>query len=63
MFIGRHPYKDTALMYLEFGVFTGRTAKQIASYLPAHDLVLEGEVPVKQQLVGFDSFEGLPEDW
>lgn len=36
---------------LEFGVATGRTLNQFARWLP-HTLI-----------IGFDGFEGLPEDW
>ncbi len=36
---------------LEFGVFSGKTINYIASLLPA------------AQVYGFDSFEGLPEQW
>lgn len=36
---------------LEFGVASGRTLRQIAAALPAHDVY------------GFDVFTGLPEDW
>ena len=49
---------DKRLLYLEFGVFQGRTAMQIAGYLPAHDSERS-----KAVIHGFDSFEGLPEDW
>lgn len=38
-------------MVLEFGVYTGTTLKIIASTLP------------HEEVYGFDSFEGLPEDW
>ena len=41
-------YKD----YLEFGVFTGGTTRFIAERLDKNNV-----------LHGFDSFEGLPEDW
>lgn len=37
-------------MILEFGVFSGRTINHLASL-------------DKQKIFGFDSFEGLPEDW
>ncbi|HEY2205838.1 MAG TPA: class I SAM-dependent methyltransferase [Pseudonocardia sp.] len=38
-------------MALEFGVFTGTTLKVIASACP------------EREVYGFDSFDGLPEDW
>lgn len=38
-------------LILEFGVFSGRTINQIAQKLPEF------------KIFGFDSFEGLPEDW
>jgi predicted O-methyltransferase YrrM len=38
-------------LYLEFGVHTGGTLRQIAEMAPAGSVY------------GFDSFEGLPEDW
>jgi len=40
-------------LYLEFGVYRGRTLRYWASHLPA----------AQARFVGFDSFEGLPEDW
>ena len=36
---------------LEFGVATGRTLNQFATWLP------------RKRVIGFDGFEGLPEDW
>jgi len=44
---GTHP------LYLEFGVFEGRSIRWWAEHLSAPDA----------RFVGFDSFEGLPEDW
>ncbi len=38
-------------LYLEFGVYSGRTINHIASYVP------------DKIIYGFDSFEGLPETW
>lgn len=38
-------------LVLEFGVFSGASVKKIAAALPNHDVY------------GFDSFEGLPENW
>lgn len=38
-------------LVLEFGVFEGQTLNWIASWLP------------QKEVYGFDSFEGLPEDW
>ena len=38
-------------LYLEFGVFRGRTLNYIARRLP------------NERIFGFDSFDGLPEDW
>lgn len=40
-------------LYLEFGVYRGRTMRYWASHL----------VVPEARFVGFDSFEGLPEDW
>jgi hypothetical protein len=40
-------------LYLEFGVYRGRTLRYWASRLASPEA----------RLVGFDSFEGLPEDW
>lgn len=38
-------------MYLEFGTYKGNSINIMAKYLP------------QQQFYGFDSFEGLPENW
>src|SRR5581483_8062137 len=40
-------------LYLEFGVFEGRSMRWWSQHLAQQDATL----------VGFDSFEGLPEDW
>ena len=40
-------------LYLEFGVFEGRSMRWWSQHLPQ----------AEARLVGFDSFEGLPEDW
>lgn len=40
-------------LYLEFGVFEGRSMRWWAEHL----------TPPGARLVGFDSFDGLPEDW
>ncbi len=40
-------------LYLEFGVYEGRSMRWWSGHLTAPDA----------SLVGFDSFEGLPEDW
>ena len=40
-------------LYAEFGVFSGRTINIIANLIKKYDLKIHG----------FDSFEGLPEDW
>jgi Macrocin-O-methyltransferase (TylF) len=45
--------QDRAVLYLEFGVYKGRTTRYWAGKLRHPDA----------QLHGFDSFEGLPEDW
>lgn len=45
--------KDTAITYLEFGVFRGWSLGQIARRFTNPDT----------KLYGFDSFEGLPEAW
>ncbi len=54
----RHQLLDFAVenapdegLILEFGVFSGATINQIADRLP------------EKAIFGFDSFEGLPEDW
>jgi hypothetical protein len=44
----RHRLVDGLI--LEFGVFSGKTINRLAAQTP-------------QQIFGFDSFEGLPEDW
>jgi O-methyltransferase len=46
-------FKDRPLDYLEFGVYTGRTLRIWATIT---------EDP-EARLFGFDSFQGLPEDW
>ena len=38
-------------LFLEFGVFEGKSINHMSKLLP------------KKQIYGFDSFEGLPEDW
>jgi hypothetical protein len=40
-------------IYLEFGVYQGRSMRWWSQHLPN----------AEAQLIGFDSFEGLPEDW
>lgn len=40
-------------LYLEFGVYAGRSMRWWSQHLPHPEA----------QLVGFDSFEGLPQDW
>lgn len=42
-------------LFLEFGVFQGNTATHIINYLLRNK--------ISDILYGFDSFEGLPEDW
>jgi len=44
------PERDKNGLYLDFGVFSGNTTNLIAKY-------------VKTIVYGFDSFEGLPENW
>jgi hypothetical protein len=44
---------NVPLLYLEFGVFQGRSIGRMAERFP-HPAA---------RFVGFDSFEGLPEDW
>jgi hypothetical protein len=39
-------------LVLEFGVFSGRTINHISDYVESSQIVY-----------GFDSFDGLPEDW
>jgi hypothetical protein len=45
--------KSKAVRYLEFGVFEGESIREWARIVPGAD----------STFVGFDSFEGLPEDW
>ncbi len=45
--------QDQAVLYLEFGVFKGRTTRYWSAKLRSPDA----------RLHGFDSFEGLPEEW
>jgi hypothetical protein len=45
--------QDKAVLYLEFGVFKGRTTRYWSAKLRNPDA----------RLHGFDSFEGLPEEW
>ena len=45
--------KDKKVLYLEFGVFKGKTTNYWANQLTNKNSVLHG----------FDSFEGLPESW
>lgn len=45
--------KGSQPLYLEFGVYRGRTMRYWASHLAT----------AQARFVGFDSFEGLPEDW
>jgi hypothetical protein len=45
--------QDQRVLYLEFGVYKGRTTRYWAAKLRNPD----------SQLHGFDSFEGLPEEW
>jgi len=43
----------TAVLYLEFGVAGGKSMRRIAERFPNPN----------SKFVGFDSFEGIPEDW
>jgi hypothetical protein len=45
--------QDEPVLYLEFGVFKGRTTRYWSAKLRNPDA----------RLHGFDSFEGLPEEW
>lgn len=45
--------RGTQPLYLEFGVYRGRTLRYWAAHLGSPEA----------RLVGFDSFEGLPQDW
>jgi hypothetical protein len=45
--------RDERVLYLEFGVFKGRTTRYWAARLRHPQAILHG----------FDSFEGLPEEW
>lgn len=51
--IARRRISGQAPLYLEFGVFEGRTLRWWAGHLSQPG----------GRLVGFDSFRGLPEDW
>ena len=51
--IARRRITGQAPLYLEFGVFKGRSMRWWSGHLPQPGATL----------VGFDSFEGLPEDW
>jgi Methyltransferase domain len=51
--IARHKIVGQAPLYLEFGVYEGRSMRWWSRNLSQPDA----------KLVGFDSFEGLPEDW
>ena len=51
--IARRRIAGRAPLYLEFGVFEGRSMRWWSRHLSQPDA----------RLVGFDSFEGLPEDW
>jgi hypothetical protein len=51
--IARRRITGQAPLYLEFGVFRGRSLRWWSSHLSQP----------RANLVGFDSFEGLPEDW
>jgi hypothetical protein len=44
---------DAPIRYLEFGVFEGRTMRQLSRIFANENA----------EFFGFDSFEGLPEDW
>jgi hypothetical protein len=44
---------DARVLYLEFGVYEGKTLRWWAEHL----------TDPSSRFVGFDSFEGLPEDW
>lgn len=52
-FVGETLGQDSELTYLEFGVWRGASIKRMAQIFtnPA------------SRFIGFDSFEGLPEDW
>jgi hypothetical protein len=47
------PIADKQVLYLEFGVFQGSSMRQWAKWLTNRN----------SKLRGFDSFEGLPENW
>lgn len=47
------PFADQPILYLEFGVFRGATMRLWSNLLKNPS----------SQLIGFDSFEGLPEDY
>ncbi|CAK0832447.1 unnamed protein product, partial [Prorocentrum cordatum] len=48
-------------LWLEFGVAEGRSLGLIAAHVPA--IIAGGVSVVGGKCFGFDSFEGLPEDW
>jgi hypothetical protein len=45
--------RDTCLRYLEFGVYGGHSMRKMCNNF----------TNTESEFVGFDSFEGLPEDW
>lgn len=54
LFRENQPTETTAI--LEFGVYHGDSLRKIAAYVKDHELK-------NVNVCGFDSFEGLPEDW
>ncbi len=52
-YVNEHVLKGSAIAYLEFGVFKGETIKKWAKLNSDPD----------SRFWGFDSFEGLPNDW
>ncbi len=52
-FVNNELLKNVAMQYLEFGVFEGASIKYFS----------EINQQAESTFVGFDSFEGLPEDW
>jgi len=52
-FINREIIGNKTIQYLEFGVYRGESIKYISSI----------NSDVASRFIGFDTFEGLPEDW
>ena len=60
-------FRHKQVLFLEFGVFEGKDMTRLSAQLHKRDMALTNQKskisPVKSMLHGFDSFEGLPQDW